>query len=58
MLDILLTVLESLFTRGVVAMAGTFGYELDLKALTKEEKENHYFPVLCHMRNFLQVLKQ
>lgn len=28
-----------LFTRGVVAMAGTFGYELDLKALTKEEKE-------------------
>lgn len=29
----------SLFTRGVVAMAGTFGYELDLRAITKEEKE-------------------
>ncbi len=28
----------SLHTRGVVAMAGTFGYELDLAALTSEEK--------------------
>ena len=26
-------------TRGVVAMGGTFGYELDLNKLTKEEKE-------------------
>lgn len=26
-------------TRGVVAMAGTFGYELDLNTLTKQEKE-------------------
>ena len=26
-------------TRGVVAMAGTFGYELDLSAITEEEKE-------------------
>lgn len=29
----------SLKTRGVVAMAGTFGYELDLQTLTAEEKE-------------------
>lgn len=28
-----------LFTRAVVAMAGTFGYELDLNLLTGEEKE-------------------
>lgn len=28
----------SLHTRGVTAMAGTFGYELDLGALTEEEK--------------------
>lgn len=27
------------FTRGVVAMAGTFGYELDLNTLTQEEKD-------------------
>lgn len=26
-------------TRGIVAMAGTFGYELDLNLLTEEEKE-------------------
>lgn len=29
----------SLHTRGVVAMAGTFGYELDLAKMTSEEKE-------------------
>ena len=29
----------SLYTRGTVAMAGTFGYELDLEKLNKEEKE-------------------
>lgn len=29
----------SLKTRGVVAMSGTFGYELDLNTLTDEEKE-------------------
>ena len=29
----------SLDTRGIVAMAGTFGYELDLKKLTEEEKQ-------------------
>ncbi len=29
----------SLHTRGVVAMAGTFGYELDLRKLTEAEKE-------------------
>lgn len=29
----------SMHTRGVVAMSGTFGYELDLGKLTKEEKE-------------------
>lgn len=29
----------SLQTRGIVAMAGTFGYELDLRKLTVEEKE-------------------
>ncbi|MDY5987215.1 alpha-galactosidase [Sporofaciens sp. SGI.106] len=31
--------ITSMHTRGVVAMAGTFGYELDLGKLTKEEKE-------------------
>lgn len=31
--------ITSMKTRGVVAMAGTFGYELDLKSLTEEEKE-------------------
>ena len=29
----------SMNTRGVVAMAGTFGYELDIEKLTEEEKE-------------------
>lgn len=29
----------SLHTRGIVAMAGTFGYELDLRTLTDTEKE-------------------
>lgn len=29
----------SLHTRGIVAMAGTFGYELDLEKLTEKEKE-------------------
>ena len=29
----------SLETRGVVAMSGTFGYEMDLSGLTEEEKE-------------------
>ncbi len=29
----------SLKTRGIVAMAGSFGYELDLNCLTEEEKE-------------------
>ncbi len=31
--------LVSLHTRGVVAMAGTFGYELDLAQMTSKEKE-------------------
>jgi alpha-galactosidase len=31
--------ITTLNTRGVVAMAGTFGYELDLGKLTQEEKE-------------------
>ena len=31
--------ITSMHTRGVVAMAGTFGYELDLGKLTEEEKE-------------------
>lgn len=31
--------ITSLETRGTVAMAGNFGYELDLEKLTKEEKE-------------------
>lgn len=31
--------MTSLYTRGVVAMAGTLGYELDLTLLTEEEKE-------------------
>ena len=31
--------LTSLYTRGVVAMSGTFGYELNLGILSEEEKE-------------------
>ena len=31
--------MTSLYTRGVIAMAGTLGYELDLTTLTEEEKE-------------------
>ena len=31
--------ITSLDTRGIVAMAGSFGYELDLSTLTEEEKE-------------------
>lgn len=47
----------SLKTRGVVAMAGAFGYELDLTALTAEEKDSiraqiaayhRYYPVINH----------
>ena len=38
----------SMETRAVVAMAGTFGYELDLTALTREEKEQ----VRRHIREY------
>lgn len=38
----------TLKTRGIVAMSGTFGYELDLGKLTKEEKEE----VKAQIRDF------
>lgn len=40
----------SLHTRGVVAMAGTFGYELDPKKLTEEEREEIKKQVLQYKR--------
>ena len=39
--------ITSLKTRGVVAMAGTFGYELDLGKLTEEEKETVREQIRC-----------
>ena len=39
-------------TRGVVAMAGTFGYELDINALTHEDKEQIKEQVEVYKRNY------
>jgi alpha-galactosidase len=39
-------------TRGVVAMAGTFGYELDVNKLTMEEKEDIKEQVEYYKRNY------
>jgi alpha-galactosidase len=41
-----------LHTRGVVAMAGTFGYELDLNKLSFEEKEEVKEQVETYKRNY------
>ena len=40
----------SMHTRGVVAMAGTFGYELDPAKLTKEEKEEIREQIVCYKK--------
>lgn len=40
----------SLETRSVVAMSGTFGYEIDLAALSKEEKDNIKEQVACYRK--------
>ncbi|MGB8452064.1 MAG: alpha-galactosidase [Anaerocolumna sp.] len=39
-------------TRGIVAMAGTFGYELDVNKLSKEEKEEIKEQVETYKRNY------
>ena len=39
-------------TRAVAAMAGTFGYELDLNTLTAEEKEEVREQIRCFDRNY------
>jgi alpha-galactosidase len=39
-------------TRGVAAMAGTFGYELDVNILTEEEKEQLREQVNTYKRNY------
>lgn len=39
-------------TRGVVAMAGTFGYELDVSKLSEEEKEQITKQVELYKRNY------
>ncbi len=39
-------------TRGVVAMAGTFGYELDVNSLSLEEKEQIKQQVALYKRNY------
>ncbi len=39
-------------TRGVVAMAGTFGYELDVTCLTEEEKEEVKAQVALYKENY------
>ncbi|WFR58632.1 alpha-galactosidase [Anaerocolumna sp. AGMB13025] len=41
-----------LSTRGVVAMAGTFGYELDINRLTEAEKEEIKEQVKIYKRNY------
>ena len=38
-------------TRGVVAMAGTFGYELNPGALTKDKKEEIKDQIACFKKN-------
>ena len=40
------------YTRGVVAMAGTFGYELDLNTLTDEEREMVREQVAFYKKNY------
>ncbi|MBD5461886.1 MAG: alpha-galactosidase [Lachnospiraceae bacterium] len=45
----------SLHTRGVVAMAGTFGYELDPGKLTKEEKEE-LKEQIRHYKEYAQLI--
>lgn len=41
----------ALFTRGTVAMAGTFGYELDLGKLSREEKEEIKLQIQEYKKN-------
>lgn len=42
----------SLKTRGIVAMAGNFGYELDLNLLTEEEKEEVKSQIKAYKENW------
>ncbi len=46
-----------LFTRGVVAMAGTFGYELDLNTLTEEEKEQVKEQIAAYKKHYDTINK-
>ena len=41
-----------LHTRGVVAMSGTFGYELDISRMTEEEKAEATVQVATYKRNY------
>ena len=42
----------SMNTRGIVAMAGSFGYELDLNLISDEEKE----AVKAQIKNFMECM--
>lgn len=46
----------SMNTRGVVAMSGTFGYELDLKKLSDEEKEEVREQII-HFRKYADLIQ-
>ena len=46
----------SLHTRGVTAMAGTFGYELDLNTLTPEEQEE-IKEQICFMKKYRETIQ-
>ena len=46
----------SMNTRGVVAMSGTFGYELDLKKLSDEEKEEVREQIV-HFRKYADLIQ-
>lgn len=46
----------SLKTRGVVAMAGTFGYELDLAVLSQEEKDTIREQISCYKENIPLIM--
>ena len=44
-----------LHTRGVVAMAGTFGYELDISRMSEEEKQEVSAQVALYKRNYTLI---
>ena len=44
-----------LHTRGVIAMAGTFGYELDISRMSEEEKREVAGQVAVYKRNYALI---